>query len=410
MAVKNGSGDMISGMYLYPWETGDLTAFKKEYEKTQCNAMAPALSYHHGNTYVASSGRYRQIKEAALSFSPREKLYGRLQPLVNEEPARSGRVAALREWAGEKNIHFSAWTVLLHNSSLGGKNEDLTVENLFGDHNSHALCPSQAEVQHYEKALVDDICGQFAPDSVMVESVTFPAAVHGGHHEISKITLSPALRWLLSLCFCNPCTEHAAGLFPALDFGALRAKLRQAVLALSNQETLIPGGGDAQIAQLLFEIPGLFEYQLARQAAVGENIDRIGKELRPRGIKMIVIPSAAPFDINRVFMEGMDFGRNAGKADVLLPLVYGAGETYALVRNTIRLYDRETPVGMGISLGPAPDKNHFLGALQEAQEGGCEYFFTYNFSLASAERRLWLAEFNRELPGMNSGISPGDST
>jgi hypothetical protein len=95
---------------------------------------------------------------------------------------------------------------------------------------------------------------------------------------------------------------------------------------------------------------------------------------------------------------------------VLLPLVYSAGESYALVRNTIRLYDRETPVGIGISLGLAPDKNHFLGALQEAQEGGCEYFFTYNFSLASAERRLWLAEFNRELPGMNSGISPGDST
>jgi hypothetical protein len=395
MAGKNGSADMISGMYLYPWEAGDLTAFKGEYEKTCCNAMAPALSYHHANTYIASSGRYRQIKESALSFRPRESLYGSLMPLVHEESARSGTVMAMREWAAQKNMHFSAWTVLLHNSSLGQRHEDLTTENLFGDHYSHALCPSQAEVRRYEDALLSDICGQFVPDSVMLESLTFLTAMHGGHHEISNIAISPALRWLLSLCFCKACMEHAARLFPALDFAALRERAKQAVLSLSNTETFIPGGGDAQIQQLLFEIPGLFEYQLARQETISENIRRIGGNLRARGIKLILIPSAAPFDINRVFMEGMSFSGNAGKADLLLPLVYGAGETYELVRNTIRMYDGETPVGMGISLSHAQGREHFAGVLRNAKEAGCRYFFTYNFSLASAERRTWLAEFNR---------------
>jgi hypothetical protein len=382
-------------MYLYPWEIGNLEDFKKEYEKTCCNAMAPALSYHHGNTYIASTGKYRQIKEAALSFMPQGSLYGRLKPLVHEEPARSGTVKALREWADKKNMHFSAWTVLLHNSSLGQRHEGLTTENLFGDHNSHALCPSWSEVRHYEDALVGDICGQFAPDSVMLESVTFPAAMHGGHHEIANIAVNPALRWLLSLCFCEACMEHAARLFPALDFAALREKVKRAVLAVSNTETFISGSGDAQIQQLLFEIPGLFEYQMARQETISENIGRISRNLRQKGIKLILIPSAAPFDINRVFMEGMSFGGNAGKADVLLPLVYGPGETYELVRNTIRVYDGETPVGMAVSLN-VPGKSQFLGALGDAKEGGCRHFFTYNFSLASAGRRTWLAEFNRE--------------
>jgi hypothetical protein len=382
-------------MYLYPWETGDLAAFKDEYEKTCCNAVAPALSYHHGNTYIASEGRYRQIKESALSFRPEESLYGRLKPLVHEAPARSGTVKALREWAEKKNIHFSAWTVLLHNSSLGRRHEDLTTENIFGDHNRHALCPSQAEVQRYEDALITDICEHFCPDSVMLESVTFLTAVHGGHHEISNIAVSPALRWLLSLCFCKPCMEHAARLFPAVDFASLREKAKQAVLALSNTETFIAGNGDAQIPQLLFEIPGLFEYQLARQEIISENIGRIGRNLRQRGVTLILIPSAAPFDINKVFMEGMNFSGNAGKADVLLPLVYSPGETYELVRNTIRMYDGKTPVGMAASLGLAPGRDHFLGALGNARKGGCQYFFTYNFSLASSERRGWLAEFNQ---------------
>lgn len=386
---------MVSGMYLYPWEAGDLAAFKREYEKTGCNAMAPALSYHHGNTYIASAGRYRQIKEAALSFRPQESLYGRLRPLVHEEPAHSETIKGLREWADKTNIHFSAWTVLLHNSSLGQKHEELTTENLFGDHNSHSLCPSQAEVRLYEDALVSDICGQFAPDSVMLESVTFLTAMHGGHHEIANIAISPALRWLLSLCFCNACMEHAARLFPAVDFASLREKAKQAVLTISNTETCIPGNGDAQIQQLLFEIPGLFEYQLARQETVSENIGRIGRDLSQRGIKLILIPSAAPFDINRVFMEGMNFRGNAGKADILLPLVYSPGETYELVRNTIRMYDSETPVGMAASLGLAPGREHFLGTLRHAREAGCRYFFTYNFSLASSERRGWLAEFNQ---------------
>jgi hypothetical protein len=395
MAGKSGSANMVSGMYFYPWEAGDLAAFKDEYEKTGCNAMAPALSYHHGNTYIASKGRYRQIKESALSFRPRESLYGRLMPLVHEDPARSETVKALREWADKKNIHFSAWTVLLHNSSLGQKHEDLTMENLFGDHNSHALCPAQAEVRLYEEALINDICGQFAPDSVMLESVTFLTAMHGGHHEIANLAVSPALRWLLSLCFCKACMEHAARLFPAVDFASVREKAKRAVLAISNTETFIPGNGDAQIQQLLFEIPGLFQYQFARQETIGESIGGIGRDLRQRGIKLIVIPSAAPFDINRVFMEGMNFRGNAGKADVLLPLVYSPGETYELVRNTIRMYDGETPVGMAASLGLAPGKDHFLGTLRKAWEAGCRYFFTYNFSLASAERRTWLAEFNR---------------
>ena len=85
---------------------------------------------------------------------------------------------------------------------------------------------------------------------------------------------------------------------------------------------------------------------------------------------------------------------NRTKADLLLPLVYGQGETYASVKRTVRLFDAKTPVGMAMSLNPAqsPTKTAFLAACNDAKEAGCEHFYFYNFSLASAERRSWVRQ------------------
>jgi hypothetical protein len=385
-------------MYLYPWEIEDMETFKKEYAGTECNAVATALSYHHGNTFAAATGRYRHIKEAALSFVPEARHYGLIKPLVHEEVAAKGTVRELRDWAGKRGVRFSGWTVLFHNSSQGGLDQELTTENLFGDHYVHALCPANRDVREYEKALLSDIAYQFAPDSVMLESVTPLPAMHGMHHEMSNVRISPVLRWFLSLCFCPACMEYAAGFFPCLDPDALRVRLKKAVLGLANSEHHIPSNGDAQIIQMLLEIPGLYEYQKARQQNTGECIRLASETLGEKGVSMILIPSATPFDINRVFMEAMSFTGNMGTADLLLPLVYGPGETYRAVLNTVRLFDTETPVGMAASLNPAqyPDRGSFLSTLAAAHAEGCEHFYIYNFSLASRERRGWITLFNQE--------------
>jgi hypothetical protein len=387
---------MESGMYLYPWEIGDMEIFTREYMETGCNAMAPALSYHHANTFAASSGRCRQLRESALSFIPETSRYGDVKPFVHEDCARGGVVKELRNWAIRENVHFAAWTVLLHNSSQGERRPELAMENLFGDRFTHALCPSHGEVREYAHTLLNDIIAQFAPDSVMLESATALPAFHGCHHEIANITLSPALRWLYSLCFCPDCMSAAVKRSPGLDPASLRERLKKLVLDLANSESLIPGNGDAQLTQLIFEVPGLFEYQKAREEGIAGFIAETVDIIRKKGIRTVIIPSATPFDANRVFMEGMRFSLNCIKEDLLLPLVYGLGETYTLVRNAIRLFDAGTPVGMGASLNPAqaPDKETFLTGLATAREAGCAHFYFYNFSLASRERRRWVQAFN----------------
>jgi hypothetical protein len=387
---------METGMYLYPWEIEDPGTFVREYAETGCNAMAPALSYHHASTFTVSSGRCRRLREAALSFTPEMGRYGVIKPFVHEDCARSGIVKKLRERTARENTHFAAWTVLLHNSSQGERHPELAMENLFGDSSGHALCPSHEEVRKYTDALLNDIIAQFAPDSVMLESITTLPAFHGSHHEIANIRLSPALRWLYSLCFCPDCMSAAVKRNPGLDPAALRERLKKPVLELANGESLIPENGDAQLVQLLFEIPGLFEYQKAREEGVADYIAETLGIIQEKGVRAVLIPSATPFDINRVFMEGMSFSLNRARADLLLPLVYGQGETYSLVKNTVRLFDASTPVGMAASLNPvqAPDKESFLSGLAAARESGCAHFYFYNFSLASRERRRWVRAFN----------------
>jgi hypothetical protein len=192
----------------------------------------------------------------------------------------------------------------------------------------------------------------------------------------------------------------AARVTPGLDPPALREKAKRIVLGLANTETLIPGNGDAQTMMLMLEAPELFAYQRARQLIVAGFIGEISTLLRKRGVEFRLIPSALPFDINHVYVEGMNFTATAGMADRLMPLVYGQGETYELVQNTIRLIDKDTPVGMVNTLFPAtsPNKESFLGAMNGARDSGCDTFYIYNYSMASAGRLKWVAEMNKEFP------------
>ncbi|MDR2803008.1 MAG: hypothetical protein LBB22_01800, partial [Treponema sp.] len=170
-----------TGLYLYPWEIEDIGAFKNDYASIGCTGMAPALSYHHGNALIARTGRFKNIPESAVSFFPENKLYGDIKAEVHSEAARTGVVKSLRDWCAGTGRAFSGWIVLLHNSTQGGRHPDVCIENLFGDKYYHALCPSHPETRCYARALVTDICGQFSPDSLIMEAITLQPAQHGAH-------------------------------------------------------------------------------------------------------------------------------------------------------------------------------------------------------------------------------------
>lgn len=386
---------MESGMYLYPWEINNLEYFAREYEQTGCNGIAPALSYHHGNTLNARTGHFYRIGEAALSFSFNKNLYGDLKPKKHSQVTKSGMIKYLRQWCIDSGRQFSGWAVLLHNSTLGSRYPSMVVENMMGDKYEHALCPANKEVIEYSQALLKDICEQLSPDSLILESITLSPVWHGGHHEIANIKLTPALQWLYSLCFCKRCMDKAVDF--GIDSEKVRSQTKELVLKLANRETFFNNNGDAQILMILLEVPELYAYQMARQRLVSGFMSEVSLLLRKYKVEYRHIPSAVPFEVNKVFMEGMSFASTKGFADMLMPLVYGVNENYPVVRNNIRLFDDTTPIGMTTSLIPErhPLKSSLFGAVVEAKEVGCNCFYFYNFSIASKERLFWMQEVNK---------------
>lgn len=383
-----------TGMYLYPWDIGGSFAdFTAEYARLGLNAVAPALSYHHASVLSARSGRTYRLPDAAVAFAPTGELYGRLKPEVHGETVRKGTARLLRDWCRNTGRHFCGWTVVLHNSTLGRRHPDACCQNAFGDRYTHALCLSHPEVRRYAEALVRDICLSLEPDSLMLESATVPSVFHGEHHEIANVKLGPAAEWLYSLCFCPDCMR-AAGETDGVDSERARADAVATLQYLLNNETAIPGNGQAQLAMLLLEYPALYAYQRARQAGVAAFVRSLSGVIRDHGVQCKLIPAARPYPATSVFLEGLSYAAVASDVDTLVPLVYGEGETFASVQANVRLAGADTPVGMAMTLHPSrfPDRGGFLGAVADAArcQAGCAYF--YNYSIASQARLEWVAE------------------
>lgn len=382
------------GMYLYPWDIGKTVRdFFVDYERFGCNSVAPALAYHQGSVVSARRGKILGIKKSALSFNPTPGLYGRLKPDVHKKTADAGVVAAMREWCLETGKTFSGWTVLLHNSTLGERHPDACTVNFAGDVLTFSLCPGNRDVVEYAVALIENICTTLKPDSLMLESATPRAAIHGDHHEISNIKITPALVWLMSLCFCPSCMD-TIGNRSRIDPVKVKETCSAVVGRLLNSETFYPGNELAQIATLLLEYPELHFYQVERQKIAAELVEKISAVMRKHSVSLRIIPSSFPHPIMSSFLESSGFRELGNAADAFVPLVYGAGETYRLVRNNIRLLGVDKPVGMAMTLNPNrfSAKEDFLNAvgMAVADNPYCSYF--YNYSIASEERLGWLRE------------------
>jgi hypothetical protein len=99
-----------------------------------------------------------------------------------------------------------AWTVFLHNSTLGERHPDCTIQNAFGDPYLTSLCPANPAVRAYACALAADLASRGVA-AILAEALGYAAFDHGYHHERSFIPLPPIARFLLGLCFCAHCTS-----------------------------------------------------------------------------------------------------------------------------------------------------------------------------------------------------------
>ena len=171
-----------------------------------------AASYHEGRDLFPHSPKrkVRFLEGGALFFRPDLSRYDglRIQPHVSELAREMDVFGELCAEAEQRGLEVHAWTVFLHNDTLGVRYPDCAPRNAFADPYVTDLCPTNPDVRAYTRALAGDVA-RLGVTSIFTESLHHHALEHGYAHERYFIELGPLSRYLLGLCFCEHCLAAA---------------------------------------------------------------------------------------------------------------------------------------------------------------------------------------------------------
>lgn len=186
------------------------------------NGVSLASLYHDGRDLLPHNPR-RRVKfqeDGAAFFSFDETSFGAIKPIRSVNGTSFDRV---RDAARERGLATTAWTVFLHNTSLGRRNPDAVTRNVYGDPQFTSLCPAHPDAIEYTLAVAAAVadCGV---DALNAEGLHYLPLEHGYHHERYFLRIGPIDRLLLGICFCSHCCDRAAR--RGIDVGALVAGVR----------------------------------------------------------------------------------------------------------------------------------------------------------------------------------------
>ncbi len=212
-----------------------------------------AAAYHHGRDIFPHNParKVHFLEGGSVFFRPDPDRYRglRLQPRVSALARESDVLADLCRAASARSLRTRAWTVYLHNYTIGEAHPESACRNAFGDAHLTDLCPSNPDVRAYVNALTADIASKGVA-TVVAESLHFHGLEHGFHHERYLIELGAFGRHLLGLCFCEHCLASARA--RGVDTEALQKEARKEL------ERLFAGPPEPEEPELVLERVGAF--------------------------------------------------------------------------------------------------------------------------------------------------------
>jgi hypothetical protein len=205
------------------------------------NGAALAAAYHHSRDVFPHNPRRKvaYLEGGTVYFRPDLRRYSdpMLTPRVASIAGDSDPLGMLCEAGRRRGINVSAWVVVVHNSRLGFEAPDCAPQTAFGDPLLNTLCPAHPSVRAYAEALASDVA-RYGLESIKLEALSYMPFDHGYHHERSFVPLSPNMRFLLGVCFCDHCITHAGSM--NVDGARVRARVADligAVLESAKNET-----------------------------------------------------------------------------------------------------------------------------------------------------------------------------
>lgn len=390
------------GMFAYPWtlaEQGIEQSIRYLSTELHTDNLYVSVNYHSGRLFQPlSHNKVNMRHDSTFSFAPDPERYpGNLELKVDEGVVGLDLQRAIRRTCIEYGVAYHAWAIGMHSSAVGRANPEWCVRNAYGDVYDYALCPNHPKSQAYMSGLIEDICANLAPKSVVLESPGFLGFVHGHHHEKMLSRLGPVCEYLLSLCFCSNCMHRAAS--SVVDVDRLQELVKLRVDRLCEQER----GGmgmeftQAEFACLLLEEPELYRYTMMRMETVTELLARIKSVAHRYGVELWTMPALIA---SNSWSEGSSLSQLAPVVDGFMALTYYSDP--AKVRadlDWLKLFIGDTPY-VALFNGGAPATNSasdLRSGVDTALRQGAKGVAYYNMSMLTRSRLEWIGSVNKEI-------------
>jgi len=392
-------------LFAYPWDILDEgeAPFLDHCLKLGVNRVHVAASYHSGKFLLPRSTRARVYfpEPGVLYFkAPAAAWNGGLDQPVSDLAA-TGWIEKLATGASARGIELSAWTVFFHNSALGARYPELTVQNAFGDRYPFALCPTQPRVRDHGAALCRSLAalGFFA--GVDLETIGYLGYVHGYHHEVTAIPLGPMEKLLLSLCFCPSC--RAGGEAAGIEMEPLAAEVRRLLMCRMRCDDAAGSHTDSSehLATLLVMQPSLQQLIRFRMDMVTALVKRLSLEsgtMRLAGFTSSFVGSPS-----NIWMEGISPAGLKQMVECFHLLAYAqeADDVNADLVFFLAMMRDPDPLNLTLNLG-LPVTTTFAQAaakVEFARRQGVRRFSFFNYGFLGEGRLRWIQDLARLVRG-----------
>lgn len=396
------------GVMLYPW---DVVAEGPErivdaIASRGASRIEIATAYHSAEVIAPRrmTGVVTVPEANTLHLPVPESSFSKLQipqsSIAKEHPDLFERLGEAARGAG---VALGGWAIVFHNSSMAVNRPDVAIKNCFGDSFTHGICPANPLARVYAAELIAAVSSTGHFDRVLVESLSYLLYAHGHPHELWGARLDVTTRYLLSLCFCEFCTE--AGKSRGIAVENLRRRIASLLAVSWNRNN--PHGRDdddgSELSSLHHVWPELFSYTQMRMEMVSTLVSEVSNAAHRLGVLLDV--SAAvwgrPAQVN--WLEGVNIAETLSIADgfVLESYYPGSGEIARELDHTLSLRSlvngRAADISVVLTLwqGLSRTRGDFNVKVETVAAAGIEKLMLYNYGTATEASLDWISDATR---------------
>ncbi len=391
----------LRAINLFPWDVASegADACLGAIAGLACNSVILSPNYHRARLFRPRTLGFYNRPVDWCDFRPDTSLYEEphLLPPINPDARCVDGCQQAAVAAKANGLDMIVSVIGCHNTTIGLNHPELCVENAFGDRYAFALSPAQPRVCSFLGSLVRDLCRQYRPGAILLDSFSFLDAVHREHHELMFVSPGAFGKYLLSLCFCPASCERL--LSEGIDPDALRAQVIKLVqAAVSN--TLGPRSPEAErdeLTALLFEFPEFMAAARIRSEIVGELLAHVAQIARDEGVQLHSQSALLARPTSRVWTEGAGLRTRAKSCEKIFIQAHWPSAREAIHdltwAATVLPAERFVLGTMTSEDNVASESDLVQRAVAVKRLGAAGVSF-YNYGLLSANRLEWIRRAN----------------